>query len=160
MHSMRRSEKAEALFWAKVDRSGDCWEWTACKRPNGYGNVMQRQNKKSVALAAHRVAWQLTHGEMPVLCVLHRCDNRACVNPDHLFLGTKADNTTDMIAKGRKAIQYGEDASNSRLTEHGVRLIRQMCKAGISQNEVGRRLGFWGSHINSILHGRRWGHVK
>lgn len=86
-------------FWSKVDKSGDCWEWTACRTRAGYG-----QFKSDGRLhRAHRLAWALTNGPIPEgKHVLHRCDNPGCVNPDHLFLGSHQDNMDDMSNKGRR----------------------------------------------------------
>lgn len=103
-------ERFAARFWARVDRSaghgpnGDCWLWTgALFRPTrtstgGYGHLSIGRKD----LLAHRVAYELMKGDIPDgLVVMHRCDVRACCNPDHLSVGTKADNTADMMAKGR-----------------------------------------------------------
>ena len=85
-----------------IKRPDGCIVWTRSTNLNGYGHLAcQRYFPKKMVLA-HRFSWFLTHGTMPVgLCVLHRCDVRTCVNPDHLFLGTNRDNCDDMMRKGR-----------------------------------------------------------
>jgi hypothetical protein len=88
-------------FWAKVQKSDGCWLWTAAARKNGYGIFAERR-PRSRTYSAHRLSYELTFGPISSgLSVLHRCDNRRCVRPDHLFLGTARENTQDMIAKGR-----------------------------------------------------------
>lgn len=87
-------------FWErKTITTAGCWEWVGSKRRYGYGQVYF--NGKS-AVKAHRVAWELAYGPVSDgLCVLHKCDNTACINPDHLFLGSQLDNIRDMNLKGR-----------------------------------------------------------
>lgn len=93
-----------ARFWAKVIIINDvdsCWNWTGAKYKCGYGHSI-RPDDAYKTTSAHRVAWMITNGEIPQgRCVLHRCDNKTCVRPSHLFLGTKKDNTQDAISKGR-----------------------------------------------------------
>ena len=96
-----KTRSAFERFWEKVDLNDYCWEWIGYKRRDGYGWF--EFNYKPVK--AHRFSWEFFNGEIPKnLCVLHRCDNRSCVNPAHLWLGTKAQNNTDRKIKGRNRV--------------------------------------------------------
>ena len=95
----------ENHFWAKVDKTDTCWLWTGGKDTGGYGALRVKaprlSNKK---VRASRYSWELHNGPIPEgLWVLHTCDVRHCVNPAHLWLGTRQDNVDDMKAKGRQA---------------------------------------------------------
>ncbi len=116
------SEAEAARFWSKVNKAGvtrvprlgPCWEWTDSHATEGYGAFYSSVGRER----AHRYAWSLLRGEIPSgMWVLHRCDYRACVNPDHLWLGTHDDNMADMVAKGRgrNAGLRGEAHPNKRL---------------------------------------------
>lgn len=114
----------EQRFWSKVKKGkpDECWDWVGGCRPGGYGNIMVFRNGKKVMAQAHRVVWALTRGTIPKgLHVLHRCDRRRCVNPQHLFLGTAGDNIRDAVAKGRQVCGYGIAAkrkAEERRREH------------------------------------------
>jgi len=105
----------EDRFWSKVQKTENCWLWMGARTKLGYG---QRGGRKTGRRYTHRLSWEMRFGPIPEgLCVLHHCDNPPCVNPDHLFLGTKKDNTQDMIAKGR-----GRGPRFSGETHPGARL--------------------------------------
>lgn len=139
---IKLSHADETRFWSKVDKSGGpdaCWLWTAGKTQYGYGSFRSRGK----SFYPHRVAWVLTHGQVPIhtgyhgLCVCHRCDVPACCRPDHLFLGTCKDNNRDRKNKWRTA---RGDKSGSRLhpesrakgDNHGSRLHPELIARGES----------------------------
>lgn len=141
-------------FWAKVERRGpeDCWPWQAFRNPLGYGMV--RFDGRS--MLAHRVSWMLTHGDPGALCVLHRCDNPPCVNPEHLWLGTRADNTADMCAKQRDRHPAGEAHGRAQLTRATVDQIRAAFRSGKRQVDIATELGIPKGRVYQIVRGRQW----
>lgn len=155
---LRASQRPLAeRFWEKVDRSGDCWTWTAYRNPAGYGEISL--GGRLGAALAHRIAYELTLHPVPGdLHVLHRCDNPACVRPDHLFLGTHLDNMRDMTAKGRgrqvAAGRRGEDNGNVRITDAQVAEIRNRIAAGDSQAAIARAFNVSKTLIHLIKHGK------
>lgn len=101
-------------FWPKVQKTDCCWEWTGYVMPNGYG-TFGRGRAIEGKVYAHRFAYEALVGPIPVgQHVCHRCDNRRCVRPDHLFLGTQRDNMRDMVAKGRKRVWNRDIAACKR----------------------------------------------
>lgn len=133
-------------FWSKVRKAdGDaCWEWTAAKFPKGYGKVALPRAKGSAQTldGAHRVAWMLINGPIPAnLWVLHKCDNRACCRPDHLFLGTHQDNMDDMIAKGRNpVVRGGIRPLTAKIEPAAIVEIRHRAASGESHRAIARSL--------------------
>jgi hypothetical protein len=121
-------------FWEKVDKSGDCWVWTASKQPAGYGKFVV--TKGSSPVNAHRLSYELEVGPIPNgMQILHRCDNPSCVRPSHLFPGTQSDNMQDMRAKGRWQYkprnQTGERNPNSILSDAEVAaMLRDLANGG------------------------------
>lgn len=137
-------------FWAKVNKTDYCWEWTGGKYPFGYG-CFKFHNQKT---GAHRFSWSIDNGVIPKgFSVLHKCDNPGCVNPVHLFLGTQQDNMTDRRNKWRHV--YGETHTASKLTEQQVKdiwfnLKRESPSVLAEKHHVSRRC------IRAIYEGKNW----
>jgi hypothetical protein len=107
-------------FIDKIDKSGECWEWTAGKDPDGYGIF---HHKKSVR--AHRFAYKIFKGDVPSgMCICHICDNPGCVNPDHMWIGSVTENNRDRESKGRSDPQHGERGHNAKLKNYQAEEIR------------------------------------
>lgn len=142
--------KARLLNGCRLAESG-CWEWIGSKR-NGYG-LFSRNNKTT---SAHRVSYEAHHGLIPSgMVVRHSCDNPSCINPNHLLIGTIADNVADREARGRRDVK-GEQIGTSKLTEAQVLEIRASSE---SHTEAGARLGVSKNCIWSIRSGRSWKHL-
>lgn len=156
----RNHGSLERRFWAKVQKSDGCWEWLGGKRPNGYGQISEG-GKGGRSLSAHRTSYELHHGPIPEgMVVMHACDNRACVNPDHLSVGSYRDNMADMDAKGRRVIvaPTGEGNGKSILTEQDVLYIRS--SPDKSNAQLGREIGVGPNCIRSVRIGRTWRHIS
>src|SRR5580765_6828583 len=151
-----RNIPIEQRFWSKVDTSGECWEWIASRYPNGYGQIARsRTSAKLRVTYAHRISWELHYGPIPEgMSVLHRCDNRACVNPAHLFLGTQLDNMRDMIAKGRGL--QGEQHPMAKVDADDVRNIRTLVTAGATKASVARQYGITRAAVRRICARHTW----
>lgn len=163
LHAGRRYYKGlttEQRFWAYVStRPGrsPCWEWTGAVISTGYGKLHLGPGQ---ATLAHRYSYELHRGPIPAgLFVLHRCDNRRCVNPRHLFCGTQKDNVDDMEAKGRgvKPGVKGEANGGSKINEAAVRDIRASSETA---RVTAERYGVSTSLIHGIRQRRIWKHIK
>lgn len=151
-----RSVKTGVEFWSKVSIAGSgCWEWRGAFAHFGHGKVTWLGR----AVHAHRVAWELRHGPVPAgIIVRHKCDNPPCCNPDHLELGTLADNNADRVKRGRSRPSRGESTHNAKLTEDAVRHIRRN-PLGRSNAELAMELGVSMATVSTAATGATWGHV-
>lgn len=181
----RPETTAQMRFWEKVDKSGECWIWTAGK-DRGYGRFGIR---KGLTVNAHVFSWQLAHPDIPIppgWFICHNCpgeDNPSCVNPAHLYLGTHRDNTDDAVRKGQYAsgdrngmrahperraygdrsgprryperYPKGEASRNAKLTEESVRFIRAHAGA-MPQRALAALFGVHQQHVSEIVNRRVW----
>lgn len=145
----------EIRFWEKVIRSGpeDCWLWQAGKE-YGYGRI--GTGVGGGRILAHRASWEMHFGRVPEdLFVLHRCDVKLCVNPNHLFLGTNMDNVLDKVAKGRAA--RGEKSGLALLTERKVLEIVRLRTIGYTPLALAVKFGVKRAVIYTVINGVAWG---
>lgn len=158
----------EERFWQLV-AGGDaeaCWIWRGAPDVKGYGRLYLPSRREQ--MLAHRASWIIHHGAIPDgLCVLHDCpsgDNPLCVNPNHLWIGTRAENNADAKAKGRSVPPQphpGDSHPQAKLSSVKVVAIRQAYRSGQrTQREIAIAYGVSESAVNDVLNGRRWGHVQ
>ena len=143
-------------FWSKVDKHRSdrgCWEWTDALGHYGYGAF----SVEGMTYRAHRWSYERFVGPIPDgLFVCHRCDNRSCVNPDHLFVGSAAANNADMLAKGRNNNIHGEAHPHTRLTNADVAEMRSLRSQGETTVALGLRFGVHSSTVSRICRGEQW----
>jgi hypothetical protein len=133
-----------------------CWLWTGATFRDGYGAIQNGERLER----AHRVSWLLRFGDPGKLHVLHRCDVRACVNPAHLWLGTRFDNMRDMVAKGRANTPRGSSSGAAKLTEGKVAEMRRLYDSGLwRQADLAVRYGVTTARVSKIIRRESWRHV-
>lgn len=187
------TERDMKRFWSYVDKSeglgpkGECWEWTNRLTHDGYGIFNIFLKRKGRPLRAHRVTYLILTGEWPTLLICHRCDNRKCVRPEHLFKGTNLDNQQDAKQKGRfqqgdnhymrkypdrrpwgdanpmrkypEKRLTGEKNGNSTLSTKDALSILQMSSNGISGRSICRQTGFALATIQRVINRTTWKHL-
>ena len=162
-------------FWLWVDKRGEdqCWVWTGRLTRDGYGEIDVHGMTRH-SMLAHRAAWIVCSGTIPDgLLVCHKCDNRPCCNPRHLFLGTHQDNSRDMVEKGRsprgeksgwrlhpERFPVGSEVYNAKLSEDQVTAMRKdFSLDGVQIKTIAAKYGISHQHAGDIVHGKKWKHV-
>jgi len=146
-------------FLGKLDNKSrfSCWNWTGSKHRFGYGEISVIKDGKKVRLKTHRLSWEIYRGVIPSgMCVLHKCDNPACCNPLHLYIGTRLDNVADMILRDRKACTLGEKASKARLTK---KQVNEIAKSDKKQDALAEEYKVSREAISHIQNGITWSSV-
>lgn len=135
-----------------------CWVCDSRVDKDGYGSFQARDGDKRPVIKSHRYSYMLHRGAIPKgLCVLHRCDNPACVNPSHLFLGTHADNVRDKVSKNRQL--KGTDVSGAKLDEVKVREIRSLKAEGLKRCDIARIYHVSERTVSNAVNKSCWRHV-
>lgn len=159
----RMSKSPEDRFWEKVNKEGPmhprlgtrCWVWTASLNRGGYGQL----GVDYKVVRAHQFSWELHNGPIPDgeghhgVCVLHKCDNRACVRPSHLYLGDHQDNMEDAARRGR---MNGGNGSHKLSFEIAQEIRRRYRSEPISQERLGREYGVSGATVWAIVHNKTY----
>lgn len=136
-----------------IKTESGCWEWQGATNGRGYGQVRINYKLKQT----HRLSWELYHMPIPSgMFVLHRCDNRLCCNPDHLFLGSYKDNLNDMVSKARDRFR-GEHNGQAKLADTQVEEIRSMLASGVPQHVIASKYSVNQTTISNINTGKRRG---
>lgn len=145
---------------ARMDKVDGCWIWKGTRAPNGYGRFFVGRFDHQVRwMPAHRFSWDYHHGPIPLgLCVCHTCDQKLCINPAHLFIGTHGENMRDRNEKRRQA--RGEGHGVAKLDDLTVQWIRSQHRSGRGHKRIARDLGVNKSTVARVLKGETWKHVK
>lgn len=152
-------ERAIKYFWKRVEKKESCWHWVGPLGRTGYGCAWMKYIP--LRTSAHRLSWMIHNGPIPPgegyhgTCVLHKCDNPPCVNPEHLFLGTAADNATDKTRKGRTP--HGVNHHKTKLKPADVLAIRE---SKLSNYRLGMAFRVNPMAIKQIKQGTSWKHLK
>ena len=145
-------------FWSKVNKTETCWEWTGALGKLGYGNIEEAGR----CYSSHRASWTMANGPIPHGAeVCHHCDNRKCVRPDHLFLGTHEENMADAAAKKRMRPTSRPGEANPRhiLSSRDIPYIRELNGIGFTQRELGMMYGVSQVMIGNIVRRKAWSHI-
>jgi len=148
----------EVRFWSKVKmgKLNECWEWQGAVASNGYGNLKKSFSNNSIN--SHRISWELHKGKIPKeLHVLHKCDNKLCVNPNHLYLGTNKDNMRDKAERNFNI--KGEKNHSAKYTNKDILKIRGLYKNGVKQIDIAKIFNTKQGAISDIVNRKVWKHI-
>lgn len=149
-HANKRRKPPEERFWKQVKKGDGCWIWTAARNNKGYGRFGVIPGK---GIQAHRYSFELHKGEIKDgLFVLHKCDNPACVNPDHLFVGTNQDNRDDMCNKGRQSSKL------TKMNKEKILKIRSL-NGKMNNTKIAAKFGTTKEYIGEIMRRKVWKHI-
>lgn len=149
------TEKHIKRFWGHVEKLDSCWEWRGSLNAYGYGRLGITVDGVKMRYPSHRLSWAIHYGIIPDgMFVCHKCDNRMCVNPEHLFIGTQVENMHDMVKKNRQS--KGEGHGRSKATIKNVIAIRRMRKDGYSFSEIARKFSLSIKGVWLIATGEKW----
>ena len=159
----QKLERAKKSFEKRVIKKDGCWNWNGSFDKDGYSKMTVKTNMGFNR--AHITSWKIHNGKIPEgLCVLHKCDNPSCTNPEHLFLGTAKDNTQDMIKKGRDGFniwnQLGSLNPQSKLDENKVKEIKKMIQKGLKSLEISLKFNVSRRTITDIRLNKSWKQVE
>lgn len=151
----RQIISVEIRFWKRVNKTDGCWVWTGGTTTAGYGKI-GLGGRGGEQRDTHRFSWEMHFGEIPDgLCVLHKCDNKPCVRPDHLFLGTHSDNMIDAYDKG--IMKKGSARSDAKINENMAKEIRESKENGTT---LAAKFGVSDALIYRIRKNKTWKHVE
>lgn len=150
----------QTRFWKKVHKGlpDECWPWLGGLTYDGYGRMVADNNQR---IRCHRISWMLSYGPIPDhLKVLHKCDNPRCVNPNHLFLGTIAENNRDKMMKGRSSRCQGTEHGRAKLNNEQVIAIREMLDSNMfTQTEIAIKFNISQGLVSCIRRNKNWSHI-
>lgn len=153
---MRKTKQERFLEKIIPEPNSGCWLWSAACNTKGYGTFSVGIKREG----AHRISYRFFCGDIKKgLHVLHKCDVKCCVNPNHLFLGTNLDNMQDKMRKGRHVSSFGIKNGSARLDPDKIRIVRELHKKGFSERKIANQLNVSRGSIHSILSGRTWRQV-
>jgi len=157
-HGKRKAGSLADAFWLNVtpDNPNECWEWQSGLNSAGYGQLYYRRQQHKT----HRLSYELHYGPIPNgFDVCHKCDNRRCCNPHHLFLGTRSENTLDMYQKGRNRAVKGEQCHRAKLIESDIPVIRDFYNHGMTQTAIAQKYGVSQPTIRAVVFRKSWKHI-